>query len=73
MINNAVILDEAKTSISDNEKFEFDQIISVNLTGVFLGTKHATQVMIPSKRIAFLHLEVLFLVLVVLLLMYTQV
>ncbi|KAL7193853.1 hypothetical protein ACSBR2_025482 [Camellia fascicularis] len=50
MINNAAIADEPKTSILDNEKFEFDQVISVNLTGVFLGTKHAARVMIPAKK-----------------------
>ncbi|CAL5328553.1 unnamed protein product [Camellia sinensis] len=50
MINNAAIVDEGKTSILDNEKSEFDRVISVNLTGAFLGTKHAARVMIPAKK-----------------------
>jgi len=50
MINNAAAADEAKTSILENDKSEFDRVISVNLTGVFLGTKHAARVMIPAKK-----------------------
>ncbi|KAM7469237.1 hypothetical protein LguiA_007420 [Lonicera macranthoides] len=48
MINNAGISEEPKSSILENEKSDFDRVISVNLTGVFLGTKHAARVMIPT-------------------------
>ena len=50
MFNNAGIIDEIKTSILDNSKFDFERVISVNLVGPFLGTKHAARVMIPAKR-----------------------
>ncbi|XP_076885319.1 borneol dehydrogenase, mitochondrial-like [Bidens hawaiensis] len=48
MVNNAGIIDEPKLSILENEKLDFERVISVNLTGVFLGTKHAARVMIPK-------------------------
>ncbi|KAI3818201.1 hypothetical protein L1987_12004 [Smallanthus sonchifolius] len=48
MVNNAGIIDEPKLSILDNNKSDFERVISVNLTGVFLGTKHAARVMIPK-------------------------
>lgn len=48
MINNAAILGEAKLSILDNSKSDFDRVINVNLAGVFLGTKHAARAMIPT-------------------------
>ena len=48
MINNAAIIDESKQSILENDTFDFERVISVNLTGVFLGTKHAARVMIPA-------------------------
>lgn len=50
MVNNAGIIDEIKTSILDNNKSDFERVISVNLVGPFLGTKHAAKVMIPAKR-----------------------
>ncbi|KAK9280495.1 hypothetical protein L1049_014187 [Liquidambar formosana] len=50
MINNAGIAGTFKPSILDNEKAEFEQVISVNLVGAFLGTKHAAGVMIPAGR-----------------------
>ncbi|RZB75071.1 secoisolariciresinol dehydrogenase-like [Glycine soja] len=50
MLNNAGICDEIKTSILDNNKSDFESVISVNLVGPFLGTKHAARVMIPAKR-----------------------
>ncbi|KAG9451090.1 hypothetical protein H6P81_011055 [Aristolochia fimbriata] len=49
MFNNAGILDDPKPRIVDNEKADFDRVIAVNLTGVFLGTKHAARVMIPNR------------------------
>ncbi|PWA82723.1 alcohol dehydrogenase [Artemisia annua] len=48
MVNNAGIADEPKLSILDNEKSDYERVISVNLTGVFLGTKHAARAMIPK-------------------------
>ena len=50
MFNNAGIIDEIKTSILDNSKFDFERVISVNLVGPFLGTKHAARVMIAALR-----------------------
>ncbi|XP_024927429.2 secoisolariciresinol dehydrogenase-like, partial [Ziziphus jujuba] len=50
LVNNAVFIEDAKTSILDNDKSDFDKVISVNLTGVFLGTKHAARVMIPAGK-----------------------
>ncbi|KAF8012097.1 hypothetical protein BT93_I0276 [Corymbia citriodora subsp. variegata] len=48
MVNNAAISDPPKANILDNDKADFERVISVNLTGVFLGTKHAARAMIPS-------------------------
>ncbi|GMN39501.1 hypothetical protein TIFTF001_008722 [Ficus carica] len=49
MLNNAGIVDKNKTRIIDNEKADFERVLSVNVTGVFLGIKHAAQAMIPSR------------------------
>ncbi|KAI3720158.1 hypothetical protein L6452_21071 [Arctium lappa] len=48
MVNNARIIDEPKLSILDNDNTTFERVVSVNLIGVFLGTKHATRVMVPK-------------------------
>ncbi|MFS7918295.1 putative (+)-borneol dehydrogenase [Helianthus anomalus] len=48
MINNAAILGQAKLSILDNDKADFDRVVNVNLAGVFLGMKHAARAMIPA-------------------------
>ncbi|KAF4402860.1 hypothetical protein G4B88_010312 [Cannabis sativa] len=50
MLNNAGVIDEEKPRIIDNEKANFERVMSVNVTGVFLGIKHAARVMIPAKR-----------------------
>ncbi|RDY01630.1 hypothetical protein CR513_15017, partial [Mucuna pruriens] len=50
MFNNAGITGVNKKSILDNTKSEFEEVINVNLVGVFLGTKHAARVMVPAKR-----------------------
>ncbi|OVA06479.1 Short-chain dehydrogenase/reductase SDR [Macleaya cordata] len=50
MFNNAGVLDKAKPSILDNEKSEFTRVLNVNVTGSFLGTKHAARVMIPARQ-----------------------
>ncbi|KAJ9563971.1 hypothetical protein OSB04_009131 [Centaurea solstitialis] len=48
MVNNAGIIDDPKLNILDNDLAAFERVISVNLIGVFLGTKHAARVMIPK-------------------------
>lgn len=50
MFNNAGISGAIKPSILDNDKSDFEKVISVNLIGAFLGTKHAARVMIPARR-----------------------
>ncbi|OMO62393.1 Short-chain dehydrogenase/reductase SDR [Corchorus olitorius] len=50
MVNNAAIGDPPKPSIINNNLADFERVISVNLTGVFLGTKHAARVMIPAGK-----------------------
>ncbi|XP_077230248.1 secoisolariciresinol dehydrogenase-like isoform X1 [Tasmannia lanceolata] len=50
MFNNAGIVDELKTNILDNEKYNFERVLSVNITGVFLGIKNAARVMVPARR-----------------------
>ncbi|KAI3994453.1 hypothetical protein MKX01_012710 [Papaver californicum] len=50
MFNNAGIVDEPKARILDNEKSDFGRVLKVNVTGVFLGTKHAARVMIPARQ-----------------------
>ncbi|KAM4097196.1 hypothetical protein ACJW30_08G163200 [Castanea mollissima] len=47
-VENAV--NHAVSNILDNTKAEFEQLVSVNLVGAFLGTKHAARVMIPAKK-----------------------
>ncbi|KAI7740484.1 LOW QUALITY PROTEIN: hypothetical protein M8C21_016118, partial [Ambrosia artemisiifolia] len=47
--NNAAIVDPVKQSIIDNDKIDFDHVLSVNVTGVFLGMKHAARVMLPAR------------------------
>ncbi|XP_059429497.1 borneol dehydrogenase, mitochondrial-like [Corylus avellana] len=50
MFNNAGIAGVAKTDILEITKPEFEQVIGVNLVGVFLGTKHAARAMIPARQ-----------------------
>ncbi|KAL9391026.1 hypothetical protein Peur_014946 [Populus x canadensis] len=50
MFNNAGVVDLPKPNILDNDKAEFEKVISVNIVGAFLGTKHAARVMIPARR-----------------------
>lgn len=49
MFNNAGISDPNKAKIIDNEKADFERVLSINVTGVFLGIKHAASVMIPAR------------------------
>ncbi|XLS61911.1 hypothetical protein HN51_016139, partial [Arachis hypogaea] len=48
MFNNAGIADPNKARIIDNHKADFERVLSVNVTGVFLGIKHASQPMIKA-------------------------
>nr|GEV60476.1 hypothetical protein [Tanacetum cinerariifolium] len=57
VINNAAILGEAKLSILDNSKSDFDRVINVNLAGVFLGIKHAARAMIPTGTGSIISIE----------------
>ncbi|CAJ1979116.1 unnamed protein product [Sphenostylis stenocarpa] len=50
MHNNAGIIGVWNPSIVQNDKSHFEEVISVNLVGVFLGMKHAARVMVPSRR-----------------------
>ncbi|XP_023916066.1 borneol dehydrogenase, mitochondrial [Quercus suber] len=50
MFNNAGTAGAAKLNILDTTKAEFEQVVSVNLLGAFLGTKHAARVMIPARK-----------------------
>ncbi|PPD96043.1 hypothetical protein GOBAR_DD06934 [Gossypium barbadense] len=49
MFNNAGIVDADKARIIDYDKSDFDRVLSVNVTGVFLGIKHAAKVMVPAR------------------------
>ncbi|KAJ8767157.1 hypothetical protein K2173_013630 [Erythroxylum novogranatense] len=49
MFNNAGIAGPNKARIIDNDKSDFERVLSINVTGVFLGIKHAARVMIPSR------------------------
>ncbi|KAA8518522.1 hypothetical protein F0562_015996 [Nyssa sinensis] len=49
MFNNAGITDDNKARIIDNAKADFERILKVNITGVFLGMKHAARVMVPAR------------------------
>ncbi|MQM13536.1 hypothetical protein Taro_046468 [Colocasia esculenta] len=50
MFNNATVLDNPKPHIVDNTVDDFQKVMAVNVTGVFLGTKHAARVMVPAGR-----------------------
>ncbi|GLT75581.1 hypothetical protein SLA2020_472940 [Shorea laevis] len=47
--NNAGVIDENKPLIIDNKKSDFERVLKVNVTGVFLGIKHAARVMVPAR------------------------
>ncbi|KAK7342036.1 hypothetical protein VNO80_24978 [Phaseolus coccineus] len=50
MHNNAGIIGAWNPNIIHNKKSDFEEVISTNLVGVFLGVKHAARVMAPSRR-----------------------
>nr|XP_043611429.1 secoisolariciresinol dehydrogenase-like [Erigeron canadensis] len=49
MFCNAGIVDPNKARIVDIEKTDFERVLNVNVTGVFLGMKHAARVMVPAR------------------------
>ncbi|KAL2503063.1 Xanthoxin dehydrogenase [Forsythia ovata] len=49
MFNNAGISDPYKPRVIDNEKADFERVLSVNVTGVFLFMKHAARIMVPAR------------------------
>lgn len=50
MFNNAGTIDAIKQDITEVEQADFERVLAVNLTGVFLGIKHAVRVMAPAGR-----------------------
>lgn len=50
MYNNAGVIGSSVLPIIQSDKSNFEKVMSVNVTGVYLGTKHAARVMIPAKR-----------------------
>ncbi|XP_077234437.1 short chain aldehyde dehydrogenase 1-like [Tasmannia lanceolata] len=50
MFNNAGITGEVKQSLLDIDNRDFQNVLSVNLFGSFLGAKHAARVMIPQRK-----------------------
>ncbi|ONK65930.1 uncharacterized protein A4U43_C06F2450 [Asparagus officinalis] len=50
MLNNAGIAGSPVSSVVDSQKSDFERVLSINLVGAFLGTKHAARVMIPARR-----------------------
>ncbi|GAB4833293.1 hypothetical protein Ancab_031539 [Ancistrocladus abbreviatus] len=49
MFNNAGTADSFKPRIIDGDKSDFERVLSVNITGVFLSIKHAARVMIGTR------------------------
>ncbi|KAG8376774.1 hypothetical protein BUALT_Bualt09G0098800 [Buddleja alternifolia] len=49
MFTNAGICDPPRPRLIDNEKNDFEHVLSINVTGVFLGMKHAARVMVPAR------------------------
>lgn len=50
MYNNAGIMGAVKSNILDNERSDFEKVVSINLVGTFLGIKQAARVMIPRGQ-----------------------
>ncbi|KAI4295093.1 hypothetical protein MLD38_040641 [Melastoma candidum] len=57
MFHNAGIGGPNDVRIADNAKEDFELVLSINVTGVFLGTKHAARAMIPAPCGGQLHLH----------------
>ncbi|KAG8376776.1 hypothetical protein BUALT_Bualt09G0099000 [Buddleja alternifolia] len=49
MFTNAGICDPPRPRLIDNEKNDFERVLSINVTGAFLGMKHAARVMVPAR------------------------
>ncbi|GMN35895.1 hypothetical protein TIFTF001_042316 [Ficus carica] len=49
MFNNAGIVDKSYARILEDQKTDFERVMSVNAMGVFLGIKHAARTMIPAR------------------------
>ncbi|RWR82298.1 secoisolariciresinol dehydrogenase-like protein [Cinnamomum micranthum f. kanehirae] len=49
MFNMRGITDAFKPSIVESDKSDFERVLSTNVIGVFLGTKHAARVMMPTR------------------------
>ncbi|KAJ4810960.1 NAD(P)-binding Rossmann-fold superfamily protein [Rhynchospora pubera] len=50
MFNNAGIAGSPQWRIIESEKSDFEKVLSINLLGCYLGTKHAARVMIPTQQ-----------------------
>ncbi|XP_060198669.1 (+)-borneol dehydrogenase 2-like [Lycium barbarum] len=50
MVNNAGLSEPPLSDIRDYELSIFDNVLDVNVKGVFLGMKHAARIMIPRKK-----------------------
>ncbi|XP_058103889.1 borneol dehydrogenase, mitochondrial-like [Magnolia sinica] len=50
MFNNAGTVEPLKPNILDNDKADFKRVLSINVMGAFLGTKHAARVMDPARH-----------------------
>ncbi|KAJ4747688.1 NAD(P)-binding Rossmann-fold superfamily protein [Rhynchospora pubera] len=49
MVNNAGTVGSPEIKIIESDKDNFEKVMSVNVTGCYLGTKHAARVMIPAR------------------------
>ncbi|EYU26737.1 hypothetical protein MIMGU_mgv1a011831mg [Erythranthe guttata] len=50
MFNNAGVMGPTNTDMLVETKSDFERVLNVNITGTFLGTKHAARVMKPAHR-----------------------
>ncbi|KAJ1703172.1 hypothetical protein LUZ63_002951 [Rhynchospora breviuscula] len=50
VFNNAGVIGSPVIPILQSDKSNFQKVMSVNVTGCYLGTKHASRVMIPARR-----------------------
>ncbi|WOL02308.1 hypothetical protein Cni_G11027 [Canna indica] len=50
VFNNAAVLDHSRSRITDVDVSDFGRVLEVNLTGVFLGIKHAVRAMMKGEE-----------------------
>ncbi|CAL9192925.1 unnamed protein product [Musa hybrid cultivar] len=50
MFNNAGIIGEPCLRLLESEKSDFEHVVTTNLVGSYLGTKHAARAMLPARR-----------------------